>query len=498
MKDGNICIEKDQYKNVTSPVWCPGPGKATLQPQYANSMGEEQPSFMDSMRNLLYSEDREPSEKPDKIEAHRKMMETPREDVAALPSTRELVTQRHYAVERKGRLTMLQYVSRTLNENVIIRRYLSPGIGTNNSAMLFLASTIFSSNRYIFELLNEGGFFSPKSQMVVNSVASEFLNQSKKLTDLILKAERSSGEAVKKAVVSGVNEFVATSNKLSKSIQLEYEAKAAAIGYANETLLKSLLQKRNQISDCLYSFFQRTVEVQKNVVSASTKSVTNISKDLGDTVRLLSDAERFTKLLYMGLNMDRIASSTGIDDMNNFNKVKRTSYKKHPKITTDPTTDTSDGMSTASSFMNYLNMSSLSATLDEEGVGPRGESFTDTHLDAVFERMNLNLNLSLQNESMTTQNEIEEIPNPEIKTNTTSNRWSWKPSKRTINQTKMTAREKRKQLIIARSEARQGKKEKRFGRKKKPAKKGVEKQDKTDESSVEQSDIFKEGKIGLL
>jgi len=489
MKYRNTIIEKDQSENVENLFWCPGPGTATLQSKSANYTSKEQPNLMNSIRGLLYREQREVMEEPDKIEAHRMMMETPREILPPTPT--KLVTQRLCAAERKGRMTILQFVNRTLDENEIIKRYLSPGTQTNNSAILFLAGTIFSSNRYIFELINEGGFFSPKSQQLVNSVASDFINQSKNLSNLILKAERSTGEGVKKTVVSCVNEFVSTSNKLSKAIQLEYEAKTAAIGYGNQLVLKNAIEKRNQISECLYDFFQRTVEVEKSIVSASTKSAMNVSEEVENTMRLLADAEKFTKFLYAGLNVDRLACSTGIDNLSNIDTRKRISQQSDQKSTTgttDETTDMSDIMSTASSFMNYLNMSSLSAMFDEEELNSRDESFPDTHLDAIFERMNL----SLPYETINTPNENEEIPNEEIpnekvKNNSTSNRWGWVSSNKRSSKTKTPARDKRKQMMIARSQARHEKKQNRIGKKKNRTKESEEEFHKNEE-----------GKIGIL
>ena len=199
MKDRGSCIGEYESETAKNRHWCPGPDTTSSQSNHSNVVKQDPQNLMDSMYGLLYSEQRESKEEPDKIEAHRRMMESPREIVSTSP--RMLVTQRQCETERKGKTRMLQFVNQTLNENEIIRRYLSPATESSNSAMLFLAGTIFSSNRYIFELLNEGGFFSPKSQKLVNAVGSDFIDQSQKLSNIIIKSERSSGEAIEKAVV---------------------------------------------------------------------------------------------------------------------------------------------------------------------------------------------------------------------------------------------------------------------------------------------------------
>lgn len=421
--------------------WCSGSGSEAIvskesKPNSKKSStldqkSQEQPTFANVIRAIFYGEQREPTEDtsqrdvtPDKIEAYRWFMDGPR----------EMVTQNHCTVETRGQNSMLKFANQTLDETEIIKRYLGPGAEINNSAMLFLAGTLFSSNQYLFELLNEGGFFTPSSQNLVNSLASDFINQSKQLSSILLKAERSSGASINNAVVSRVNNFVSTSNKLSKALLQECNKKAAAAGSAKEVLLNNIIAKRDQISNSLYDFFQRTVAVEKSNVLASASKAASISKEVGDTVCFRADAEKFTTFLYEGVNTDGFACGNEVDSIR-----KVCSSQSDEKYTTD----TSDIMSTASSFLDFVNMSSLSAMFDEEELSTKNADVAEEHLDAIFERINLSLPKKKRNGNTFTQ--TNKMPAPK----------------------RLTAREKRRQMIIARGQEREEKKkQKRLGKKK--------------------------------
>jgi len=364
---------------------------------------QEERSFTDTLRDLFWGEQRDPPEERDNIESHRKLMERPR----------DIVTQNYYAAEveseKRVKKSMLKVANQTLDEKEIIKRYLVPETETNNSAILFLAGTLFSSNRFIFELLNENGVFSPRSQNLVNSLASDFITQSKQLSDVLLKAERTSGVAAKKLVVSCVNNFVSTSNRLVTVLEEELNEKALAINSAKEVMLNNIITRRNRISDYLYDFFRRTVEVEKSISSTSASSVPQPFRVVNSSQYLI-DAEKFTNFLYTDVDKTQGSASdkmtNGIknsqrnlldqkeDDVyNGMSRKFRTELRDlDDKIMHHKTiSDRSDLLSTASSFLDFINESSLSLMFEEDERDMWNAGVSETHLDEIFQRMNLTI-----------------------------------------------------------------------------------------------------------
>jgi len=457
MNDKFSVIKEDQSENVET-TWCMGAEKEALvskevipdstQQHNFEQESQRQPYFTEMIRTIFYGEEKEQrDEKPDKIEAHRLLMEGSRELVTK--GHNDVETKGHHSVEERTKGSMLLLANQTLDENQIINRYLSPGTHSNNSAMLFFAGTLFSSNQYIFELLNENGVFNPSSQKLVLALSSKFATQSKELCNALLEAERSSGAAIQNAVVSCVNDFVSTSDELAKVLEQDMDATAATVGAAKEvsaSILNNIIAKRNQISSSLYEFFQRTVAVEKSIVSASASSAAYVSKELGDSVRFLADAEKFSNFLYAGMNPKKFACGN-VDDISNNSRIdaKRKNKSKKGGINTkNKNTRDSDGdiLSTASSFLNFINESSLSFMFEEDEQSNRDTGKPEAHLDAIFKRMNLKI----------PQIKKEKVAGTH---SSPSSNWSCTPPQTTI---KVSARERRRQMIKARSQARHKKK----------------------------------------
>lgn len=475
---GDPLNAEDSWCTATKPMASASKGAIpeSTQQHTFDQNSQEQPHLTEVILALCYGEQREPTEdasgrdeEPDKIEAHRMLMDRPR----------EIVTQNQHTlmVESDARLSssMLQIANQTLDENETLKRYLSSGIETNNSAMLFLAGTLISSNRYIFDFLNQNGFFTSSSQKLVNILASDFTTQSKQLYKLILKAERSSGAAIKNKLVSCVNDVVATSNQLAKILNHDYDAENTIVGSTNKismSVLNNIIAKRNRVSNFLYDFFQRTVQVEtvqaeKSIVSASASSAADILKELGDTERFLTDAEEFTTFLYSSLGTKNIACDNGVDDIRNTTGTTSSNNRKidaknstHIQSDEIAIADSSDIMSTASSFLNFLNETSLSAMFEEDeleitrdaGVAPK------EHLDSIFARMNLSV-----------PKQKETIPNEEPKDDAIPVGWGQsKPET-------YSAKEKRRQMVLLRSLARQERKNRNSSEKKKARAKESEK-----------------------
>ena len=457
-----------------------------------NSRNEQ--SFTSTMRGLYCGEGRDPpegisnrNEEPDKIEAHRIEMETqrahrlemeaqrahrkkaetqraPHRKSARPKSTsthpkstsRKLVTQSYYGTEvkteRRAKEAMVKVANR-FNDREIIERYMSPGTETNNSAILFLANSLFSSNQYIFEFLHENGFFNPSSQYVVNTLASDFVIQSQKLSNAILTAERTSGEVVRNIIVSCVNNFVATSNKLATVLEEDYTAKSRAAGSAKDNVLNSIIIKRNQISDSLYTYFQRTVDDESHDA--------NTSKATEETARFLEDAQKLTNFLNTEVEKELSGDKRGIEVCGiaktptspptspRSEARKKSLFQCHEKESIAG--DASDVLSTASSFLDFINGSSLSGMFDEDERDARDSGVSEAHLDVIFERMNI---------SMPTERKAK---------GANSSTSEWGNTKQT-KPTKLSMREKRKLITIARSHARQARREKILEKKKARAK----------------------------
>lgn len=457
-----------------------------------NSRKEQ--SFTSTMRGLYCGEGRDPpegisnrDEEPDKIEAHRIEMETQRARRLAMEAqrvhrmktetqsaphrkstrpkssstrpkstSRKVVTQSYYGcevkTERRAKEAMIKAANR-FNDREIIERYMSPGTETNNSAMLFLANSLFSSNQYIFEFLHENGFFNPSSQYVVNSLASDFVTQSQKLSNAILTAERASGEAVRNMIVSCVNNFVATSNKLATVLEEDYTAKSKAAGSAKDNVLNSIIVKRNQISDSLYTYFQRTVDDESPDA--------NTSKATEETARFLEDAQKLTNFLNTEVEKELSGDSNGIEVCGiaktptspptspRSELRKKSLFQCHEKESIAG--DASDVLSTASSFLDFINGSSLSGMFDEDERDARDSGVSEAHLDVIFERMNIS------------------VPTEKKAKGANSSTSEWGNTKQT-KPTKLSMREKRKLITIARSQARQARRDKILEKKKARAK----------------------------
>jgi hypothetical protein len=460
--------------------------------------GREEQDKIEAHRGLFDSEQRDGREGQDKIEAHRIMMERPREKDSPreenkrgatspkeVNNSRAIVTQGYYGSQlktvKRTKTSMVRMAKQTLDEEQVIKKYLTPGTEDNNSAMLFLAGTLFSSNRYIFEFFNENGYFLPDSQKLVNALASDFADQSKRLRDALLKAERSASDAVRNLVVSCVNDFVATSNDLAKVLEEDYAAKSAAIDSTKTAIdstktaaLNNIITTRNQISNSLYEFFQRIIEAEKSMVSATVSSATSVSKNIGDTVRFLTDAEQFSNFLFAGTDTKRVECGNGCNDVQTITNCSRTEPEVSPSfdapITPTRTTtgipgddktvapDITDVLSTASSFLDFIHGQSLSAMFSEDERENRKGSVCDVNLDAIFERMDISIPEE-EPEIGLDDNEFDDDPkeNENVTTKTVSGtgRSSWIQSKR------LSAREKRNRMITARIKAREEKKQKR-------------------------------------
>lgn len=405
--------------------------------------------FTDMAQGCVYGENREPAEdtshrdeEPDKIETHRMMMENQQ---APQETIQEIVHQNYYACEVKSeervKSSMMKLANYTLNENEIIKTYLSPGTETNNSAMLLLARTLFSSNRYIFEFLNENGFFRPSSQNAVNALASDLLSHSRQLCDVLLRAERSSEVATKNMVVSCVNNFVSASNKLATVLEQDYVRKSAT---AKDNVLNNIMSTRNQISNSLLGVFS------------------NVSKGTGGTDCFLADAQEFIHFLYSGLDKDKLLAN---QNSNKKLKPPQINPIKNPLFEfEDSINDASDILSTASSFLDF-NESSLSVMFEEDERDARDSGLPETHLDAIFERMNLSIpNEHVEDDAGSTL-ELQSADGgygpPEIP--------------------KLTAREKLRLVVLARSQARQEKKQKNLEQKK--ARRASKQQEQSDDSN---------------
>jgi hypothetical protein len=483
--------------------WCTSSPKGAIpestQQHAFDQNRQEQPHLTEVIFALFYGEQREPTEdasdrdeEPDKIEAHRMLMERPK----------EIVTQNQHTlmVESEARLSnfMLQMANQTLDENEILKKYFSPGTETNNSAMLFLAGTLISSNRYIFDFLHENGVFTPSSQKLVNLLASDFTTQSKQLYKLILISEQSSRAAIKNKLVSCVNDVVATSNQLAKILNHDYDAKNTIVDSTNNisiSVLNNIIAKRNQISNFLYDFFQRIVQVEtvqdgKSVVSASASSAADILKELGDTECFLADAEEFTTFLYSSLGTENITCGNGVDDIRNTRTTRsdnrQIDAKNNTHIQSDEKAiaDPNDNLSTASSFLDFLNESSLSAMFEEDeleitrdtGVAPK------EHLNSIFARMNLSI-----------PKQKETISNEEPKDDAIP--WGWDQSKIET----CSAKEKRRHMALLRSLERQERKNRKNLEKKKARAKESEKDPSKPLSIVgRKSKRLPQGKVGVL
>lgn len=503
MKDKSSVIARGKVGNDNS--WCEIKNSASKElvrvsdkPNTIDRKSNAGPHFTEVIRRLFYGEQREPEddtsqrdEEPDRIEAHRSFMERPR----------SLVKENHYALSKRSEGSMNHLANQILDDDEIIKRYLSPETGSDNSAMLFLAGTLFSSNQYTFELLNESGFFNPKSQKVVNGLASEFVTRSKQLVKVLMQAERSSGAAMKNLVVSCVNNFVSTSNRLSKALEQEVNAKDAAIGSVKEasasasvSVLNDIIAKRNQISNSLYSFFMRIVKSEKSEVSTS-----------GNPIQFLTDAKKFSNYLFTGMNAENFAYGKGIEGIandsndcvteqgietelrlrNSQDATNSTTNTERDLLSTVDTIDTDTSvtgmsvLSSASSFLDFINMSSLSLMFDEDEKETQDADVPKDDIDAILDRMNLSI-----------PTEEEKSVTSALTGPTHSNE---SPPNQKPSPPKLSAKEKRKNMIITRTQARQGKK-----KKKARAKESDKDPSKNKNSAYYECRELRRGKLGVL
>jgi len=466
MSDGYVddeswCVQ-DQTMNISAPK---------TKRVVSDESNRNEQSYTSSMRDYIYGEKRDPpeGEEPDKIEAHRMEMETQRAPhrKSSRPrksSSRKIVTQNYYGreveTEKRVKNSMLK-VAHTFNDKEIIQRYMSPGTETNNSAMLFLAGSIFSSNQYIFEFLHENYFFNPTSQHLVNNLASDFVTASRNLSNAILTAERASGTVVKNMIVSCVNKFVSSSNKLASVLEEDYTERSIAAGSAKDDVLNNIIYKRNQISDSLHKYFQRTVDDEKAIQDV---------KEAKETARFLEESQKLTNFLNTEVEKELSGKEDGVEvrgitRKNTFETTRSEARKKSLFQCREKESiagDASDVLSTASSFLDFINGSSLSVMFDEDERDTKDSGVPEAHLDVIFERMNLSIPAEVKAKDAGASSTT-------TSTSTSSSATEWGNTRQT-QKTKLTAREKRKLLTMARSQARQARREKNLEKKKARAK----------------------------
>ena len=461
-------------------------------------------------------------EKPDKIEAHRRTLEGPTGDLRddkrdkieahrmLLEGPTGYLNKKYHLGQRTRDSKMRQLTNKAINEDVTIKKYLGPGTATNKNTVFFFAGALYCNNRYMLELLRENGFFHSNLQSTyLGSLCHNFANRSNELYEHLLRAEKASGPVLKSLVVSCINDIVATTNKILEALEKNWQQRVKAINMTTQrnrtsiaevknraellsvSIVKDMISKRNQVSNTLYERFERAVRLDKYIVAKA-----KITTEAGEAASFLADAESVIDSLYAGVqNGTNTCNHRGLFEskgcsITNSSYVTNTNTKNHKNKNKNDNdndnvnvndndndgnienalaiSDASDIVSTASSFLDFIDIAKLSAMLDDDfGCGVTQDTkMSENHLDAIFERMNVSVPL-------------EEDKKEDLKIQPSKSRWGWStPKKKNAaeaqseksviekSQPKLSARERRRQMIKLRSIERYDKQQKKKKEKK--------------------------------